>query len=61
MMEWVKGMKVRADDGFSCIQAGSVLEVKESDVGPYVECTFGKHYLCGDEPGFECVSQTEGE
>ncbi len=42
------GDKLRADGGFTCIETGAVLEVKDAD-GLYVCCALGSHWLIGQE------------
>ncbi len=46
------GTKLRADDGFTCIRAGSILEVKLDPDFPapynlYVDCSDGRHFIDG--------------
>lgn len=42
------GTKLVCDGGFTCIAAGSTLEVQASDTGNlYVPCRHGRHYLDG--------------
>jgi hypothetical protein len=42
------GDKVRVDRSFTCIQAGTIVEVREGSGGDlYVPCNDGEHYLDG--------------
>lgn len=41
------GDKLRADDGFDCLQPGQICEVMEDEGGLFVICGVGRHYLDG--------------
>ena len=41
------GSKLKADDGFTCIEPDAIVTVVEDSHGLYVPCDDGKHYLCG--------------
>jgi hypothetical protein len=41
------GDKLKADGGFECINPDTILEVKSSHNGLYVDCACGKHNLDG--------------
>jgi hypothetical protein len=42
------GMKLKADGGFTCIDAGAVLTVQADEKGfPFVPCSEGGHWLGG--------------
>lgn len=43
-----EGMKLVADDGFSCIAPGAVVTVERDSFGKlFVRCDCGEHYLDG--------------
>lgn len=52
-----EGDKLRADGGFDCIKEGTILEVKQTNNGLYVECENGKHFISDDETGFTIIKE----
>jgi hypothetical protein len=50
------GTKLVPDAGFTCMEAGAILEVAEDDKGLFVPCSHGRHYLDGQlEDGVEYI------
>jgi hypothetical protein len=43
------GDRLVADGGFTCISDGEVLVVETDDLGLFVPCRAGRHYLDGQE------------
>lgn len=47
-----------ADDGFTCIAAGTELVVMDKGDGLFVACDYGRHYLDGQVEGDHYVGLT---
>lgn len=40
-----KGLKVRVDDGFTCMKRWAIKEIQQNEGGFYLPCHEGCHYL----------------
>lgn len=50
------GTKLVPDAGFTCMEAGKIVEVTEDENGLFVPCSHGRHYLDGQlDDGVEYI------
>jgi hypothetical protein len=41
------GTRLKCDDGFTCLNKGAVRKVRRDELGNYILCREGHHYLDG--------------
>lgn len=50
------GTKLVPDAGFTCMEAGKIVEVAKDERGLFVPCSHGRHYLDGQlDDGVEYI------